>query len=323
MTANLLDHYRMMTRIVLWEQKLLWLIDNGEVSGFYHSGRGQEAIPVGACAALRPDDYMLYAHRGVGYLIAKGLPMHKLFGDFLGTIGGTTRGLGAGIVHIAWPPLGILGQGGTVGSSFPLAAGAGLSAKYRGSDQVTLVFFGEGTSNRGTFHEAANAASVWKLPIVWLCENNGYGAMVNAQQSTSVEDIAVRASAYGMPGVIVDGQDPVAVHEAVEEAVARARTGGGPTLIEAKTHRFRGHYEGDPQTYRPDGELAAIKQYDPLVLLADRIMAAGVADADQLGSISAEEGQAVDEALRVAKLDPMPGPERVMQYVYADAEGAN
>jgi TPP-dependent pyruvate/acetoin dehydrogenase alpha subunit len=314
---QLVGFYEQMTRIMLWEQKLLRLIEEGKVSGFYHTGRGQEAVPVGACATLRPDDYIMYAHRGCGYMIAKGLPLSKLFGDFLANVDGTTRGLGAGIVHIAWPELGILGQSGTLGGCFPIATGAALSATYRGTDQVCVCFFGDGTSNRGTFHEAANAAALWKLPVVWLCENNFYAVSVHARDSTSVENIADRAAAYGIPGRIVDGMDVVAVYEAVSEAVERARRGQGPSLIEAKTYRFRGHFEGDPDSYRSRDEVDEWKKRDPIPALGKRLVAQGLATEPDLDTIRARVQQEVDEAAEEALRAPMPSPDRLFQYVYA------
>lgn len=312
-----LSMYAMMIRSNLWEQKLLWLIDEGKVSGFYHSGRGQEGVQIGACATLRDDDYIMYAHRGMAYLIAKGVPMDKLFGDFLGTVEGTTRGLGAGIVHIAWPELGVLGQSGTLGGTFPIATGAALSAQYRGTDQVVVCFFGDGTANRGTFHEAANAAALWKLPVVWLCENNGWGATVAASAMTSVDDIADRAAGYGMPGVVVDGQDAEAVRDAVAEAVARARAGDGPTLIEAKTFRFRGHYEGDAQPYRTKDQIAADRVRDPIEVLATRLLENGTATREELDQLEADVRAEVDRAADIALGGTQPGRERISQYLYA------
>jgi pyruvate dehydrogenase E1 component alpha subunit len=309
--------YRQLLRCMLWEQKLLWWMDEGKISGFYHAGRGQEAVPVGACAALRDDDYIMYAHRGVGYMIAKGLPMEKLFGDFLANVEGTTRGLGAGIVHIAWPDLGILGQSGTLGGGFPIAAGAALSARYRGTDQVCVCFFGDGTANRGTFHEAANAAGVWKLPVVWLCENNGYAVSVPVAASTAVEDIADRGAAYGMPGVVVDGQDVEAVHDAVATAVDRARSGDGPTLIEAKTYRFRGHYEGDADVYRRREELEEWRTRDPVTLQGLRLTEQGVLSEDDLEDLRAEVEREVEDAADRALKAPMPGRERIFEDLYA------
>lgn len=309
--------YEMMTRCNLWEQKLLWLMDEGKVSGFYHTGRGQEAIPVGACAVLRKEDYIMYAHRGCGYMIAKGLDMEKMYGDFLGFTNGTTGGLGAGIVHIAWPELGILGQSGTVGGCFPIAAGAAFSAKYRGTDQVCVCFFGDGTSNRGTAHESMNAASVMKLPVVWLCENNGYAVSVPTSVSTAVEDIADRASGYNMPGVVVDGMDPVAVYEAVSEAVSRAKAGEGPTLIEAKTYRFRGHFEGDACAYRSDEECEAWKKRDPIPALAKKLISEKILTKKKLAEIDERMQKEVDEATDRALKGEFPPRERMLEGIYA------
>lgn len=316
--TQLLDLYEKTVRCMRWEQRLLDMHAEGRISGFYHAGRGQEGAQVGAVTALGPQDYLLYAHRGCGYMVARGMPMESLYADFLGYAEGSTRGLGAGIVHIAWPQLGILGQSGTLGGSFTIAVGAALSAQLRGTDQVTLCFFGDGTSNRGTWHEAANAAGVWKLPIVWFCENNGLAVSTTFKQSSSVARIADRAVAYGMPGVVVDGQDAVAVHEATQEAVARARSGGGPTLIEALTCRFRGHYEGDPQDYRDRAELERLKrERDPLDILRRRIEGEVGGAADKLQAIDARVEAEVEAAATKALAGSPPSAERINQYVYA------
>jgi pyruvate dehydrogenase E1 component alpha subunit len=244
------------------------------------------------------------------------MPMEKLFGDFLGNVAGSTGGLGAGIVHIAWPQLGILGQSGTLGGCFPIAAGAGLSAQYRGTDQVTLCFFGDGTANRGTFHEAANAAGVWKLPVVWLCENNGWAVSGSFAETCSAASIADRAAGYGMPGVVVDGQDAVAVYEATRAAVERARRGEGPTLIEAMTIRFRGHFEGDPDTHRDREDMERMKrERDPLTLLAARLKREGMTEAE-LASLQARIEAEVEQAAELALAAPMPAPERIHDFLY-------
>jgi TPP-dependent pyruvate/acetoin dehydrogenase alpha subunit len=316
MTADPLHLFRLMIRASLWEQQLLRFIEEGLTSGFYHAGRGQEAVAAGACAALNDEDYLLYDHRGLGHAIAKGIPLDRLFADFLGRVDGTTRGLGAGIVHIAWPPRGILGQSGTLGGSFPIAAGAALSAKMRGSGQVALCFFGEGASNRGTFQEAANVASLWNLPVVWLCENNAYAVSVPWEKSSAVPDVASRASAYGMPGVVVDGMDVVAVNEVVTEAVERARAGEGPTLIEAKTYRFRGHFEGDPQTYRSRDEVAKWRERDPITLHERGLREAGVPVAT-LDAIRQEVAAEVRAAADAALASPKPPASRVYEGVLA------
>jgi pyruvate dehydrogenase E1 component alpha subunit len=314
---QLVDFYRQMLRIVLWEEKLLRWIDEGKVSGFYHAGRGQEAVAVGGCAALRTDDYLVYDHRGCGQQIAKGLSLEKLYGDFLANTSGTTRGLGAGIIHIAWPELGILGQSGTLGGCFPIAAGAALSVKYRGTDQVCLCFFGEGTGNRGTFHEAANAAGAWKLPVVWLCENNGWAISASVKDMTAVADLTLRAAGYGMPGVQVDGNDVVEVYEATLAAVERARAGEGPSFIEAKVQRFRGHFEGDPQPYRTKASIEEAKKNDPIRKVAARLLSEGIATEDDLAAIRGRLQEEVDTAGERALSAPMPPPERLYQGVYA------
>ncbi|WBB89872.1 thiamine pyrophosphate-dependent dehydrogenase E1 component subunit alpha [Verrucosispora sp. WMMC514] len=309
--------YREILRVALWEGRLLRFIEEGRTSGFYHAGRGQEATAVGATAVLRQDDYLLYDHRGMGHAITKGVPIDRLFGDFLGTTQGTTGGLGAGIVHIAWPEVGVLGQSGTLGGSFPIAAGAGLSIRHRNTDQVVLCFFGDGAANRGTFHEAANAAALWKLPVIWLCENNGYAVSVPAAEALSVPQVADRAAAYGMPGEVVDGMDPDAVYTAVAAAVDRARAGAGPTLIEAMTYRFRGHYEGDPTNYRTAEELAAWQARDPLTTYPERMLQAGDATREWLQATHDEVAAEIEEAATVALCGEKPGPSRILQHVYA------
>lgn len=315
---ELLNLYESIARCVQWEQRLLDMQAEGRLSGFYHAGRGQEGAQVGAVSALGPADNLLYAHRGCGYMVARGMPMDVLYADFLGMVEGSTRGLGAGIVHIAWPKLGILGQSGTLGGSFTIAVGAGLSARVRGTDQVTMCFFGDGTANRGTFHEAANAAGVWKLPIVWICENNGLAVSTKFRDSCAVDSIAKRAAGYGMPGVVVDGQDVVAVRDAAREAVARARAGEGPTLIEAMTCRFRGHYEGDAQDYRDRDELERLKRdRDPLELLARRITAERAGAAADLERIRQKVATEVEAAATKALAGKPPTKDRLLQYIYA------
>ena len=316
-TRRDLSLYRGMRRVASWEQRLLRMIEEGRTSGFYHAGRGQEATAVGATLPLRRDDYLLYDHRGLGHAITKGVPIDRLFGDFLGTVEGTTGGLGAGIVHIAWPEVGVLGQSGTLGGGFVLAAGAGLSIRYRGTDQVVMCFFGDGASNRGTFHEAANAAALWNLPVIWLCENNGYAVSVAARDAISVPQVADRAAAYGMPGVVVDGMDPVAVFEAVDTAVERARCGEGPTLIEAMTYRLRGHYEGDPETYRTAEELASWQERDPLVTFPRLLVESGRVAQAELDAIDADVESEVEQAAETALLGSQPAPERIFQGLYA------
>jgi pyruvate dehydrogenase E1 component alpha subunit len=278
--------------------------------GFWHAGIGQEGVQAGAVAALRKDDYLFYAHRGLGYAYAKGIALEELFGDLLGRTTGTTRGKGGGTVHFVSPELGVLGQGGTLGSNFPLAAGAAISARLLGTDRVAAAFFGDGAAARGTFHEAAIQASVWKLPVIWICENNGWALSAPFAEQSPTENVADRAAAYGMPSEIVDGQDAVAVHDAVARAVTRARAGEGPTLIEAKTIRIRGHYEGDQQTYRQDDEgLPAAR--DPLAVL--RVLL----DPHVAARIESEAKELVEAAFDAALRAPRPGIEVIMRDVWA------
>ncbi|MEA1015358.1 thiamine pyrophosphate-dependent dehydrogenase E1 component subunit alpha [Sphingosinicella sp. LY1275] len=313
---QLLHAYRIMERAILLEQAVLRLIEEGSARLLLHSGRGQEAIGTGACAALRDDDMLFYSHRGLTQLLAKGMAPGKLLGDFLGRVDGATGGLGAGIVHAVDPSIGLMGSSGTLGGGFVLSAGAALGARKLGDDRVSVHIFGEGSANRGTFHEAANAAALWKLPMVWLCENNGLSVSVAHRDATSVEDVADRAAAYGMPSRIVDGQDVEAVFDAVSEAVARARSGEGPTLIEAKTLRFRGHYEGDPQTYRNKDDMAAARLRDPQLIAAERLAARGIG-ADRLEALRQEEASAMDAAVAAALTGAKPGPGRIFEGLLA------
>lgn len=318
---QLIDAYRIMERSILVEQAILRFIEEGSSRVLLHSGRGQEAIGTGACAALRDDDMLFYSHRGITQLLAKGVSLEGLLGDFLGRVGGSTGGLGAGIVHAVDAEKGLMGSSGTLGGGFVMSAGAALGAQRLGDDRVSLHIFGEGSANRGTFHESANAAALWKLPMIWLCENNGYSVSVPHREATSVEDVADRARAYGMPARIIDGQDVEAVYDAVAEAVERARSGGGPTLIEAKTLRIRGHYEGDPQTYRSKDEIAQARLKDPQKLVAERLIARGRTE-DDLAELRKAELQRVEAATATAMQHPKPGPERLHQGLLAPRSAA-
>lgn len=308
--AVALELYRQVTRIRALELLLNRHIEQHGFGGFWHPGLGQEAVQAGAVSALREDDYLFYAHRGLGYALAKGMSPVTLLADLFGRTGGSVGGKGGGTVHFVDPGRGVLGQGGTVGSSFVLGAGAGISAQMLGTDRVVAIFFGDGAAARGTFHEAALTASVWKLPLVWICENNGWAISVPIAEQSPTEDIADRAAAYGVPGVVVDGQDALAVREATAEAVARARAGGGPTLIEAKTLRVRGHFEGDKQSYREDLPDGLEVPRDPLGILRQTVPAE---EADRLDEEAREEAEA---ALAEVLAMPEPDPDVVTQGVW-------
>jgi TPP-dependent pyruvate/acetoin dehydrogenase alpha subunit len=316
--VDLIALFESMLRISTWEQRLMQMMSEGQVAaGFYHPGRGHEAIAAGACAALRKDDYIMYDHRGCGHAIAKGVPLVAIFGDFLENIVGSTRGMGAGIVHIADPTVGVLGQSGTLGACFPIAAGAAFSSVYRETDQVCVCFFGDGTGNRGAFHEAANVASLWKLPVVWICENNGWAISTSVESSTSVDDLTLRAAGYGMPGVQIDGGDVHAVFETVSEAVARARAGDGPTFIEAKVERFRGHFMGDPESYREKKTSSEIDAKDPVLRAERELLAQGLLSADEVTALRERLRTEVNDAADEALAAPKPGRERIFEGLYA------
>ena len=311
-----LEIYRNMYLAQQWEHRLLRLLDDGLVSGFYHAGRGHEALEVASMLALRQDDYLLYDHRGCAHMLAKGMDMVSLFGDFLANDKGSTKGLGAGIVHIADPDLGVLGQSGTLGGGHVLAAGVGLSIKLRETDQVVTNFFGDGAANRGTFHEGANAAGAWKLPVIFIVQNNGWAISTPQSSVTAIDSFADRAAGYGMEGVSINGMDPFAVYETMAVAVDRARTGGGPTLIEGRVSRFRGHYEGDRGAYRSEEELAEGKLADPVVTTRQRLQDEQIATFDELDALEKKVVDDVEAAAQEALTGHRPGKERLGQGLY-------
>lgn len=310
------DIYRMMFRAQRWEMHLLRFLDDGLVSGFYHAGRGHEALEVPPMMMLRDDDYLLYDHRGCAHMLAKGMSMVELFGDFLANDKGSTNGLGAGIVHIADPAHGVLGQSGTLGGGHVLAAGAGLSIKIRKTDQVVVNYFGDGAANRGTFHEAANVAGAWKLPVIFILQNNGWAISTPQSRVTAIQSFAERAAGYGMPGVRIDGMDPWQVHETMGEALDRARSGGGPTLIEGTVERQRGHYEGDPMKYRSAEDLARARSADPVLATRSRLLAESVITEDELEVLEAHVLEEIEAAAAEALTGTVPDKNRIGQGVY-------
>lgn len=308
----LLQLFTTVARARALEDALAVHIRDHGFAGFWHPGKGQEAAAAGACAALRTDDYLFYQGRGATWPLAKGMGLQPIIGDLLGRVTGSTGGKGAGVPHWADPALGIMGEGATLGSVYPLAAGAALSAQMRGTDQVALADFGDGTSHRGTFHETLIQAAVWKLPLVYFCENNGISVSTRFEDVSPTPNVADRASAYGIPGVVVDGHDAVEVYRATAEAVERARAGEGPTLIEAKVTRVGGHWEGDAMKYRPADYL---KDYrDPLDVLRTRL---GADHTETLDKITADAVAEVAEELQRAEAAALPGPEIIMKDVFA------
>jgi pyruvate dehydrogenase E1 component alpha subunit len=311
-----LDWYRRMLEIRLFEEKVQELFMEGLIQGTTHLCQGQEAVSVGAIAALRDDDYLTITYRGHGHALARGVSMESCFAELMGRSTGCCKGVG-GSMHFTDVDKGLLGAFAIVGAGLPVALGAAYSAKLQGSDQVALTFFGDGATNIGTFHESLNMAAAWKVGVVFIIENNLYGEYTPLRESTPIDDLADRAKAHGMPGVIVDGQDVDTVNAAVQEAVARARAGDGPSLLEMKTYRFRGHSRTDPANYRPEGELARWQKRDPITILGERLAEAGSLSADDQKSLREEIQQLVDETADRAKQAPLPTIEEVRSYVYA------
>ena len=307
---------RQMLAIRLFEDKVQELFMQSKIEGTTHLCQGQEAVSVGAIAALRADDYLTITYRGHGHALARGMPMEAAFGELMGLTSGCCRGVG-GSMHLTDFSRNLIGSFAIIGASYSVAVGAALSAKLRGTDSIALAFCGDGATNIGTFHESLNMASVWKAPAVFVIENNLYGEYTPLRETTGVDDLAERARGNGLPGVIVDGQDVDAVHETVLAAAARARQGEGPTLIEAKTYRYRGHSRTDPATYRPEGELERWKERDPIDLLAARLVEEGVMEDGVLSTLRAEVQEEVDASADRAAQAPVATLEEIRPYVYA------
>lgn len=311
------DLHKRMVRIRLFEEAAGRLAEAAKLPGFLHLYVGEEAVASGVCAALNDDDHITSTHRGHGHLVAKGGDLNRMMAELMGKSTGYCKGKG-GSMHISDLSLGMLGANGIVGAGSPIAVGAAFANKYRGRGQVAVAFFGDGATNIGAFHEAANMACALHLPIVFACENNEYGEFTPRDQTMAITDIVDRAAGYGMPGVIVDGMDAIAVHEAALEAVERARTGGGPSLIEAKTYRFYNHHgvQNLGLKYRSDDEVARWKERDPIFTLEDRMIENKVATRQQFDDIWADWRAAIDRAIAFAEESPLPTPDQVLVDVY-------
>ncbi len=313
---DLLEAYRRMKTIREFEERVHVEFAKGGIPGFVHLYAGEEASAAGVCMNLTDDDKIASTHRGHGHCIGKGVDVHGMMAEIYGKRTGTCRGKG-GSMHIADLDTGMLGANGIVGGGPPLVCGAALAAKVRGTGGVAVAFFGDGASNQGTTFEALNLASVWKLPAIFVAENNGYAEATAAKFSVSCEDIATRAAGFGMPGITVDGHDFFAVYEATREAVQRARNGGGPSLVEVKLDRFYGHFEGDNQNYRPAGEVNRIReQKDCLKRFAARVTGEGLVAAGELAAIDDEVLRLIEDAVAQAKAAPDPLPEDLTTDVY-------
>lgn len=309
--------YEKMYQIRRFEETARDVVYKGEIPGAVHLYIGEEAIAAGACSALNPDDYITSTHRGHGHALAKGAKSAGCMAELYGKETGYCKGKG-GSLHIAAPELGMLGANGIVGAGIPIATGAAMSSKKLKNGKVTLCFFGDGAINQGTFHEAVNLGSAFALPIVYICENNLYG--VSCRQSTvrNIDRLSDRAVAYGIPGVTIDGNDVEEVYRTVKEAVARAREGKGPTLIECLTYRWRGHFEGEPEVsvYRPDEEVAGWKEKCPIKNYRQKLIAQGI-QAEELDAIEGRVEQEIVDALTFAKESPFPALETALTDIYA------
>jgi pyruvate dehydrogenase E1 component alpha subunit len=300
-----------------FEQRVSSLYRAAEIPGFIHTSLGQEAVAVGVCAALRQDDWIASTHRGHGHCLAKGADVGGAMAELFGKATGLCKGKG-GSMHIADPRKGILGANAIVGASLPLATGAGLSSKVLGRDQVTVAFFGEGAANQGAFHESLNLAAVWELPVLFVCENNRYAEFTDSSTMSRRESVSALGPAYGVRSATIDGNDVEAVHEAAQDAVDACRAGDGPVLLEAETYRWQGHYEGDPQTYKPEEEAEAWLARDPLLVARERITSHGLASGEELDRIVRDAEERIVRAEEFARNSPFPGEEEILTDVYAD-----
>jgi TPP-dependent pyruvate/acetoin dehydrogenase alpha subunit len=308
--------YRTMALIRQFETTASRLMASGSLPGFLHVSIGQEGVAAGICDVLESDDFITSTHRGHGHCIAKGGGLEPMMAELYGRSGGYCGGR-SGSMHIADPKLGILGANAIVGAGIPIAVGGAFSARARGTTQVAVAFFGEGAVAEGAFHESLNVAALWKLPVIFVCENNGYAELSPVSVHLSAKDVVDFAAPYRMPGVQVDGNDVLAVRAAAAEAVERARAGEGPTLIECKTYRWHGHFEGDPQRYREKTEVAAWREKDPLVRLMAEVSDNGAMVAD-MEAASEEARQLVDAAVRWAEADAHPETSAILADVYRD-----
>jgi pyruvate dehydrogenase E1 component alpha subunit len=299
---TLLGVYRTMATIRAFEERVAREFRTGEVPGFVHMYIGEEGVAAGVCAHLTDADFITSTHRGHGHAIAKGCDLRAMMAEIYGRETGLCHGRG-GSMHVADFSLGMLG------------------ANAR-TDQVAVSFFGDGAANQGVFHESLNLAAIWRLPVVYVCENNGFAESTPAAYATSVDDIAARAASYDIPGVVADSSDVMEVFEVAGEAVARARRGEGPTLLEAKTYRIRGHFEGDPELYRDDDERGQMREHDPIPPFRSRLIEAGAASAEELDALERELETRIDDAVEYAVASPWPDPAAVGLYVYPEgAEG--
>jgi len=308
--------YALMVLMKAADDRLSKGIGTGEFMCVYWPSRGQEAIAAAMGVSLRPDDQLVTTYRGLHDLIGKGVPLEEIYGEMMGRTVGASRGKG-GTMHIAKPDKGVMLSTGIVGAGPPVAVGLAMAGKRKGLDRVTVVSFGDGATNTGSFHEAANMAALWDLPVVFVCQNNLYAEMTPTTDTMKLEHVADRAAGYGMPGVRVDGNDPLAVKAALDAALQRARDGGGPTFIECVTFRFRGHYFGDRMPYIPKDQLAAAMAADPVPRFRDHLADVGICGPDELDGLENEAAAAVETALQTVMSADSASVDELDRDVYA------
>jgi len=314
--SDLLGMFRDMVLIREAEEKVQSLYMKGLIHGTTHLCQGQEAVSVGAAKALKPQDYVTMTYRGHGHALARGMDVAKFFAELMGRSTGINKGKG-GSMHLCDFDLNLIGAFAIIGAGIPVAVGAAMSAKLKGEDRISVNFFGDGTTNIGAFHEALNMASVWKAPVVFICENNIYGEFSRIDETTAVTRLSNRVAAYGMPGVTVNGNNVLEVYEEVKKAAERARSGGGPTFIECVTYRQRGHSRTDPAKYRPKEEVEAWLSYDPIRLFKDWLVEKGIAAEAHLNELTESVKAAVDRAAAEAEQSPWPSLDELTTETYA------
>jgi len=317
----LVGMYRTMRTIRRFEERIKELFFMGEIPGFVHASIGEEAVPTGVCSALDPSDRITSNHRGHGHLIAKGGKLRPMMAELFGRRTGYCKGKG-GSMHVVDLSIGILGANGIVGAGIPIATGSALASQLTGKNEVSVAFFGDGAANEGTFHESANLAAVWKLPVIFVCENNAYAEWTPISEASAVSDIAIRGQAYGMPGIAVDGNDVCAVYRAAREAAARARAGLGPTLLECKTYRWEGHVVGEEamlagKEYRSAEDLAQWKLKCPIERLATALKEAGAATAQELAEIDSRVEGELEDAVTYARQSEQADPTEAFTDLFA------
>ena len=319
----LLKMYEIMLEIRIFEERVITLFVTGEIPGWLHSYIGEEAVATGVCLNLKKDDYIVSTHRGHGHCIAKGVDMNYMMAELFAKETGCCKGRG-GSMHIADASVGILSANGIVGGGIPIAAGAGFGSEYKKDGKVTVSFFGDGAAQQGAFHESLNLASIWNLPVIFVCENNFYAlsepckepVLPGQTRHLKIDNIADRASSYGIKGIIVDGMDVINVYEGIKSIIDDVRKCRGPVLVEAKTYRYKGHFEGDPQYYRTKEEINEWIKKDPILVLEKKLIGEKIALNSEIESINKRVAEKVEKAIDYARKSPEPSTDTVFDYIF-------